>query len=1242
MSQALNTVEAAAKGASAEGADLGVATQALTSIMASYGASIGGPVQAENELIRGAGLAKTTYQDFASSLANVIPLASSLHLSFAQVAGAEDTMTQHGETAQRASENLANLITNLAGQNNVASASLQQLGVDTIDLSKNLGKRGLTGSLDLVLEAINKHGKDGEIVTSAFKQAAIAEQSLRTEIDKMPKSMQANAKAFVDGSMSYKDFYKYTKSLGGQQFAMAKDLITTQRAAQGFNKQLTSGNSTVSTLARTLQKSLGGVTGMRTALMLSGNSAKTFTDDVNSVSEAARKSGADILGWAQTQDTLDNKMKRAKESLQVLAVEVGDELMPVVEAGAKTLGSFVNGIGNLSHTDKEILGWSAVTLAALGPIMSIGGRLATVGAGISRFTTGTVNQLGRLSTRIALNADGISAGMGRITSALAGAGVGFALGEITQNSSTATKALGALGAAATGAAVGYGLGGALGAAIGGTAGLLTDAATAFHLFGGSAKQQIKPTEEFTQAILADNDALGVNTRKLVENSLQSKGAYDAALKLGISQKTLTDAMMGIPGALAKVQAAQLGVTSSIGYGTTATAHLTKAQQAQIDANAKLSSVIGDVTQTLKVNQQAANNIAAADGKRKASTDSVTSSTRAAANATRAATSSGNAYLDVLAKLVREHKIKVSANVLNAIEGIRRVEVELGGLHGRTVEVKTIYSSTGKVTMRAAGGPITGPGTGTSDSIPARLSNGEYVINAKSAARNRPLLDAINSGAPGFAAGGMQGDPTVLAAITAGTTPAPTTVPPLSAILAQHIRGGSAAQDAADDALARYKQLAAQLKVVTDATNKRVAAAKDEVSETKAAADKAKYLAEQMPTVTKAQRDAKHAAEDHARALRLVETRAENVAKRVETAAKAQETAAKNAASSAKSSYQTLSQSAQAATQIVVQAAQAVQAAFSSQMTAFLQTVDTFKQSTTVALTSGSSVSSIWGQMLGLTDANGNPIPPNLGVLQTNEQAVLAQLQSFTTDLNTLTSEGANQDLINELLGVQSANGTSAADNLAQQLLAGGGSSITALQSVMSQIATTAGSETDTLTQQFYGAGAQSIDNIGKGILAEFPSLTKAIAPVLAQLAKDFTLTPVITAPNTSALTGLGAVPGSGKHGGSATIMVPYTLPAFANGASNYTGMAVVGDAGPEIVNLHGQDVIPNNVVKSGAFASMDNAALIAEVRALRAEVRSLPQANGREMATAGAGLYARAGQAHSEQTRRAFRKGAIG
>lgn len=92
---------------------------------------------------------------------------------------------------------------------------------------------------------------------------------------------------------------------------------------------------------------------------------------------------------------------------------------------------------------------------------------------------------------------------------------------------------------------------------------------------------------------------------------------------------------------------------------------------------------------------------------------------------------------------------------------------LGGMFGSAASggkaggiIGALFSAFSGTPAAATGGTIKGPGTGTSDSILARLSNGEFVVNAKAAAMNRPLLETINAGRvprlPGFAAGGAVG------------------------------------------------------------------------------------------------------------------------------------------------------------------------------------------------------------------------------------------------------------------------------------------------------------------------------------------------------------------------------------------------------------------------------------------------------------------------------------------------------
>lgn len=72
----------------------------------------------------------------------------------------------------------------------------------------------------------------------------------------------------------------------------------------------------------------------------------------------------------------------------------------------------------------------------------------------------------------------------------------------------------------------------------------------------------------------------------------------------------------------------------------------------------------------------------------------------------------------------------------------------GGLFG------ALFKADGGIIKKANGGVIRGPGTGTSDSIPAMLSDGEFIVNSKATKKHRGLLEQINAdGLPGFRHGG---------------------------------------------------------------------------------------------------------------------------------------------------------------------------------------------------------------------------------------------------------------------------------------------------------------------------------------------------------------------------------------------------------------------------------------------------------------------------------------------------------
>ena len=131
----------------------------------------------------------------------------------------------------------------------------------------------------------------------------------------------------------------------------------------------------------------------------------------------------------------------------------------------------------------------------------------------------------------------------------------------------------------------------------------------------------------------------------------------------------------------------------------------------------------------------------------------------------------NAALTMNQKMIGGAATVAEALHLPMAAGLRKAEQSLGGfkddfnhtmdlLKNEDVKITAgfgwqgleVFQTKNGKAMFAAGGMVHGPGTGTSDSIPARLSKGEYVVRARAVrAVGRDTMDRIN--AQGFAAGG---------------------------------------------------------------------------------------------------------------------------------------------------------------------------------------------------------------------------------------------------------------------------------------------------------------------------------------------------------------------------------------------------------------------------------------------------------------------------------------------------------
>ncbi len=329
----LALLKVAAEGAKVGGADLDTVSRTLVGTMNAYGMSAGHAASFMNELIATVGAGDMRMQDLASSLSAVAPLAAAVHISFAQVGGAIATMTAQGMSAQQATQDLANTIRSLSNPNNVAIGEMNQLGVNAQDVSQHLGQRGLTGTIQLLTQAILSHmGRSGQVMMSAFTQSTTAGNDLKIMLGQLPASLQGVAKGLMDGSVSAKQWRSELQAQDPVNQHLMTQFAALYEKSHSFNSILAAGGPAAQTYEAALAKMMGGATGLNTALMLSGSRMAVFKANTAAVADAAKKGGGQVDNWSVIQGTFNFKLQQAKTAVEDMGISLGSALLPAVTA----------------------------------------------------------------------------------------------------------------------------------------------------------------------------------------------------------------------------------------------------------------------------------------------------------------------------------------------------------------------------------------------------------------------------------------------------------------------------------------------------------------------------------------------------------------------------------------------------------------------------------------------------------------------------------------------------------------------------------------------------------------------------------------------------------------------------------------------------------------------------------------------------------------------------------------------
>jgi hypothetical protein len=323
--QGLSVLKAAAQGAKVGNADLGTVAGAVTTVLHDYHLAAGNAASVTSALVQTVASGKTHMEDLGRALGAVLPLASSLGVSFPQVAGAMATMTNAGMNARRSAMMLNNTLRSLAAPSGVAMSALTSVGLTAQQVKDTLSTKGLTGALQLVQDAIGSkfNARNALII---FDQLDYAAQKLAAH-----QKMTASETAGFQRALG-------TAGLKAADFKAAIDLRGVAGAMQLLEGHMSKTMPSSSVAAvEAFKNILGGATGYNVALMLGGKNMAAYQRNVASIGGVLNKHAKDVQGMNLVQKDFNFKLAQARQAIETTAIRLGTLLIPWVERAAKAV-----------------------------------------------------------------------------------------------------------------------------------------------------------------------------------------------------------------------------------------------------------------------------------------------------------------------------------------------------------------------------------------------------------------------------------------------------------------------------------------------------------------------------------------------------------------------------------------------------------------------------------------------------------------------------------------------------------------------------------------------------------------------------------------------------------------------------------------------------------------------------------------------------------------------------------------
>jgi TP901 family phage tail tape measure protein len=252
---ALDALEWSAKGATIGLGEASSVADLLTSAMGAYGTETLSAAEATDVLVATAREGKAEASALAPQMGRLLPIASELGVSFAEVGGALAFLSRSGGGAELASTNLGNVLQKLLTPAEEGVRALEAMGMSTEDLKASIAERGLLGTLVFLRESLEANGMS----MSDFSRDA----QFTTGVLALTRDGGVEAAAAMDAvAASTGDAREaFQVAASGPGFEMRQSLAQIQVAAIGLGDTLIPIASDILGIVATLADAFGDLPG---------------------------------------------------------------------------------------------------------------------------------------------------------------------------------------------------------------------------------------------------------------------------------------------------------------------------------------------------------------------------------------------------------------------------------------------------------------------------------------------------------------------------------------------------------------------------------------------------------------------------------------------------------------------------------------------------------------------------------------------------------------------------------------------------------------------------------------------------------------------------------------------------------------------------------------------------------------------------------------------------------------------